>query len=233
MYIRSKGKSEAALNIKGYPVVDEKRILNALGRGLLKEFPNPNRTGCPGSDVLKRIASHEMPLSEAEKWLDHLGSCSPCYSDFSGFQAAYRNRRARTVLAVAASILIVVLFAGWAFFLRQKELVGTETAVLDLRNRSIARGTEPNPAEQPLEIARNASHLEIYLPPGSSDGDYRIRISGPEEKILFATKGVAKIQQGITSLSADVNLSSVSPGLYILQLQKAHSSWTSYPLRVR
>src|SRR5260370_40724686 len=95
MYIRSKGKSEAALNIKGYPVVDEKRILNALGRGLLKEFPNPNRTGCPGSDVLKRIASHEMPLSEAEKRLHPLGSFTPCYRYFSGLQEAHHKRHSR------------------------------------------------------------------------------------------------------------------------------------------
>src|SRR5258707_2215681 len=98
-----KAKSEAALNMKGYPVVDEKRILDALGRGLLKEFPNPNRTGCPGPDVLKRIASHEMPLSEAEKWLDPLGACSPCYSAVSRFQAASRNRRTRTSRSVAAT----------------------------------------------------------------------------------------------------------------------------------
>jgi hypothetical protein len=137
------------------------------------------------------------------------------------------------LLAVAATILIVALLTGWALLLRQKEPLGAQTAVLDLRNRSIARGTEPNPAERPLEIARSVSHMEIYLPLGSKDGDYEIRISGPEEKIVFATKGVAKMQQGITSLSVDVNLSSASPGLYILQLQKVGSGWTSYPLRVK
>jgi hypothetical protein len=129
--------------------------------------------------------------------------------------------------------LIVACLAGWALVVRQKEPVGTETAVLDLRNRSAARGTEPNPADQPLEIARNVSRLEIYLPLGSSDGDYGIRISGPEEKILFATKGVAKMQEGITLLAVDVNLLSTSPGLYILQLQKAGSGWNSYALKVR
>jgi hypothetical protein len=174
-----------------------------------------------------------MPLSEAEKWLDHLSSCSPCYSDFSGLQVTYRSRRTRTLLAVAASILIVALLTGWALLLRQKEPLSAQTAVLDLRNRSIARGTEPNPAERPLEIARSVCHMEIYLPLGSEDGDYGIRISGPEEKIVFATKRVAKMQQGITSLSVDVNLSSASPGLYILQLQKVGSGWTSYPLRVK
>ena len=221
------------MNARGYSARDEQRLLDALGRGLLREFPNPGRSGCPGPDVLKKIASRTMPLDEAEKWLDHLGSCSPCYSDFSEFQAAYRNRRFRTVLAVAASILIVVLVAGWAFFLRRNEPTGTETAVLDLRNRSIARGTEPNPAEPPLEMARKVSHLDIYLPLGSADGDYGVRISGPGEKILFSTKGVANLKQGITSLAVNVNLSSASPGLYVLQFQKGDSWWTSYPLRLK
>ncbi len=221
------------MNARGYSARDEQRLLDALGRGLLNEFPNPSRTGCPGSDVLKRIASHEMPLSEAEKWLDHLGSCSPCYSDFSRFQAGYRNRRSRTLLAVAASILIVASIAGWALFVRQREPLGTQTAVLDLRSRSIARATEPNPAEPPLEIAHNVSRLEIYLPLGSGEGDYGVRIAAPGEKILFATRGIAHMQEGITSLTVDVNLSSASPGLYVLQLQKVGPGWSSYPLTVR
>ena len=86
------------MNAKGFSTADERRILDALGRWLLKEFPNPDRLGCPGSDVLKRIASHKMPLSEADKWLDHLTSCSPCYSDFSKFREAFqRGRRTRAV----------------------------------------------------------------------------------------------------------------------------------------
>ena len=95
-----------------------------------------------------------MPLPEAEKWLDHLTSCSPCYGDFSQFQAAYQRRRTQTVLAIAASILIVVGVAGWALFFKQKGPPVVQTAVLDLRNRSVPRGGEPNPGEQPLEVSR-------------------------------------------------------------------------------
>src|SRR5882762_5127803 len=162
MYIRFAADRKANLNARGYSVGDEKRILDALGRGLLKEFPNPERAGCPGSDVLKRIAAHEMPLPEAEKWLDHLTSCSPCYSDFSQFKAAYKHRRTQALLAIAASILIVVCLAGWALFLKQKESIVAQTAELDLRNRSIPRGTEPNPAELPLEVNRAATSWNIY-----------------------------------------------------------------------
>jgi hypothetical protein len=69
----------------------EARILEVLGRGLLKEFPNPTRRGCPPAKVLKSIASHEMALTEAEKWLGHLCSCSPCYRDFCQFRVAHRS----------------------------------------------------------------------------------------------------------------------------------------------
>jgi hypothetical protein len=49
----------------GYFESDEERFLKVLGRGLLQEFPNPTRTGCPSAEVLKRIASHQLPHSGA------------------------------------------------------------------------------------------------------------------------------------------------------------------------
>lgn len=205
-----------------------------LGRSLLKDFPNPERVGCPGTDVLKRIASHRMPLSEADKWLDHLGSCSPCYGDFKRLQEAHESRRRRMVLAVAAGILLAVTVTGWAVLHKRNENLMTQTPVLDLRDRSIARGAEANPAEPPLEISRRVPHLKIYLPLGSSDGQYGVRILGSQDRILFSTNGTASHQQGIISLSIDMNLSSANPDLYVLQLQKAGSGeWASYPLRVK
>lgn len=224
---------EGRLNEKGYSAREEKRILDALGRGLLKEFPNPDRAGCPGSDVLKRIASHEMPLAEAEKWLDHLTSCSPCYTDFSQFQAAYVRRRMRNLLTIAASILIVVCFAGWAFLGKHKEQPVAQTAVLDLRNRSASRGGEANPAEPPLEIYRTDTHWEIYLPLGSRDGFYDLRITTVKGDPIFIGGGEAKTLGGVTSLRTNVNLSSASPGMYVLQLQTDKSGWSSYGLILR
>ena len=204
-----------------------------LGRGLLKDFPNPERIGCPGTDVLKKIASHEMPLSEADKWLDHLGSCSPCYADFQRLQGAHERRQRRLLLAAAAGIVLAAAVTGWAVLHRRTENLTAQTAVLDLRDRSISRGTEANPAEPPLEIGRTVSHVKIYLPLGSSDGYYGVCISVSKDRVLFSTNGIASTQQGITSLDVDVNLLSVSPGLYLLQLEKAGSRWTSYPLRVK
>ena len=224
---------EAALNAKGYSERDEKRILDALGRGLLKEFPNPERAGCPGSDVLRRIASHAMPLAEAEKWLDHLTSCSPCYRDFSELQADYRHRRMQSVLAIAASILIVVGVAGWALFFKHKGPPVVQTAVLDLRNRSVPRGGEVNPGEQPLELSRAVKHLNVYLPLGSAEGPYELRIAITTGSAIFTTNSVASLKDGVTSIETTVDLSSASSGPYVLQIRRPNSEWNSYPLLLR
>src|SRR6202521_1686415 len=160
-------QEERRLNARGYSARDEQRLLDALGRGLVREFPNPGRSGCPGPDVLKRIASRTMPLDQAEQWLDHLGSCSPCYSDFSEFRKSHELRKKRTLLAIAASILVAASIAGWFFLRRHNKTMAAHAAVLNLRNRSLPRGPDPNAVEPPLVVSRAAAHWNISLPFGS------------------------------------------------------------------
>ena len=173
-----------------------------------------------------------MPLSEAQKYLDHLGACSPCYRDFLELQAKYRQRRARMIFAVAASVLIVAGLATWAI-LRRHSNEQVAHAVVDLRGRSMARGTEPPPTEPPLEIPRNASHLDIYLPLGSSDGPYDVRITSLQGEPLVLGSGEAKTEQGLTLLRANLRTSSASPGNYLLHIRRHDSDWVSFSVEIR
>lgn len=209
------------------------RILDALGRGLLKEFPNPDRVGCPGTDVLRRIAGHQMPLAEAERWLDHLTSCSPCYVDFNQLRESYRLARRRVILAIAASILVIATGASWWVIHTKNEIRLAQSTVIDLRNRSVARGSDPIPVEPPLEIRRSVSRLVIYLPLGSSDGPYEIRIATPAENAILTTGGVASLKDGVTSIQTVADLSSASPGQYVFQFRRPNSEWNSYVLTLR
>lgn len=221
------------LSDKPYSAKEEKRALDTLGRGLVREFPNPERAGCPGSDILRGIAFHRVPLAQAEAYLDHLTSCSPCYRDFSQFREAYQLRRKRTLLAVAASILVVATAGTWWVIRAQNEIRFAQSAVLDLRNRSVARGSEPVPTEPPLEIRRNVARMDIYLPLGSTEGPYEVRIVTASGESILIANGTAKLNDHITSLQVAVNLSSTSPGRYSLQVRKADSEWNSYPLLLR
>jgi hypothetical protein len=174
-----------------------------------------------------------MPLSEADKWLDHLGSCSPCYYDFLQFQSAHRARRRQTLLAIAAAVLIVASLAGWAVLRNQKHPVVAQTAVLDLRNRSLSRGGESNPVEPPLEVNRAVKHLTVYLPLGSPDGPYEVRITTTAGGVVFTTTGLASLKDGITSLAMAVELSAASPGPYLVEVRRPNSEWNSYPVSLR
>jgi hypothetical protein len=207
--------------------------VDVLNRGLLKEYPNPDRVGCPGSDVLRRIASRAMPLSEADKWLDHLGSCTPCYRDFLQFQATHRTLRRKNLLAIAASILIVASLAGWAVLRNQNPSSVAQTAVLDLRNRSLSRGAEANPVEPPLEVNHRVKHLTVYLALGSIEGPYELRVVTTAGGVVFATNGVASLKDGVTSIETAADLSSAPSGQYVFQIRRLTSEWNSYPLVLR
>ena len=174
-----------------------------------------------------------MPLAEAEKWLDHLGSCSPCYKDFSELRKGREVQRNRTLLAKAASILVAVGIASWVLVQRHNGSLVAQTAVLDLRSRSVSRSPEANPGEPPLELRRGFSQLNIYLPLGSPEGAYEVRIVTTNGDTLLNMGGTARLKDGITSLRVRGEVISARPGPYSLQIRKPPSEWSSYPLVLR
>ena len=142
-------------------------------------------------------------------------------------------RRRRTLFALAASILVAVGISGWALVRRHNETVVAQTAVLDLRSHSVSRSPEPNPGEQPLELRRGFSQLNIYLPLGSPEGAYEVRIVTTSGDSLLNTGGLARLNEGVTSLQVRGDAIFARPGPYILQIRKPPSEWSSYPLVLR
>jgi hypothetical protein len=174
-----------------------------------------------------------MPLPEAEKWLDHLGSCSPCYGEFSELRKVREVRRRRTLFAIAASILVGGGIAGWALVRRHHETVVAQSAVIDLRDYSASRSPEPNPVEEPLELHRGFSQLNIYLPLGSPEGVYEVRIVTDSGESLLKKGGTAQVKDGVTALEVRGNVFVARPGQHSLQIRKPPSEWSSYPIVLR
>jgi hypothetical protein len=127
--------------------------------------------------------------------------------------------------------LIVAGLATWAVLRPHGQQVAR--AVVDLTDRSMTRGSEALPSTRPLEIPRNTSHLEIYLPLGSSEGAYDIRISSPSGEVLVSQVAEAKLASGSTGLSVDLGISLRRPGKYLLQIRRHASEWVSFALNIR
>ncbi|MGC2832163.1 MAG: hypothetical protein WB627_14950 [Candidatus Acidiferrum sp.] len=97
----------------------------------------------------------------------------------------------------------------------------------------MSRSPEPIPGEQPLELRRGFSQLNIYLPLGSPEGAYEVRIVTTSGDSLLNTGGTAQLNDGITTLRAREDAFIARPGQYILQIRKGPSEWSSYPLVLR
>jgi hypothetical protein len=91
---------------------EEKRFMTLLNEELANEFPNPGRVGCPDSEFLKRLAKHQVPISEVDPWLAHLGSCSRCYENFNRLRFAIKEQRRRRLTLWGALACVVLASAG-------------------------------------------------------------------------------------------------------------------------
>jgi hypothetical protein len=203
-----------------------------MGKGLSRDFPNPQRVGCPDSALLRRIALRKVPLSEADRWLNHFSSCSPCFQEFTQFRKqAVERRRTRAWLTVAAVLIFAV--ADWLWVRNRPSPQTSATVVLDLRERSLARGENPTGAKEvALEIPRTARHLIVDLPIGSKEGSYDLALLNEAGDEVLRATGTAKLEDHVVVLRAEIDIRNLSPGFYFVGLRQLGPEWNRYPTRV-
>ena len=207
--------------------------MDLLARGLSREFPNPQRVGCPGPAILKSMALHKLPLSEADPWLDHLASCSPCFQEFTEIRKRQTSQRRRTPMWLAAAAIVLLAFAGWLWVRTHPSAQTAAVIVLDLRGRAAVRGEgTPETSQPPLEVSRSARSLTLELPIGSNEGAYDVALLNPSGAELFRTSATAKLENHIVVLRADVDLAGVSPGSYFLGVRQPGLEWTRFSIRL-
>lgn len=80
-------------------------------------------------------------------------------------------------------------------------MVATDTAVLDLRERSVARGQgQSETGLAALQISRAAKHLVLDLPIGSKEGPYEVGLLTDTGDQLLRATGIAELNDHITGL---------------------------------
>lgn len=58
----------------------EKDLMDAFEYVVHRDFPNPERVGCPGREVLAQLAS--LPWdSKLSHLLAHIRKCAPCFDE--------------------------------------------------------------------------------------------------------------------------------------------------------
>ncbi len=156
-----------------------------LNRELAEGFPNPDRIGCPDSELLQRLARHQVPIPEIDPWIDHLGSCSECFGDFNRLKVAFWARRRQQFILYGALACIVLASAGllWKQLSRGRREISTPGAGVTATNPAVGPGdrrgrqdvastdADRKPFEVMLNLARSATRGEK-----STNGSQMIRV---------------------------------------------------------
>ena len=75
-----------------------RRLQSEIQRAILRNYPNPDRQGCPGDATVRNLAANpdsikaEDEADEQGVWY-HITHCSPCYASFLELRAAGRGQR--------------------------------------------------------------------------------------------------------------------------------------------
>ena len=126
---------------------------------------------------------------------------------------------------------MLVALALWFALRSHYGVINNQTAILDLRSYSVARGEQP-PNQLPLELGRNTRHLVLYLAIGSEEGSYDIVLLNETGNELLHGSGTAQIENHVVVLRADIDPAGVPPGLYFLGLRQHGPDWTRFPVHV-
>jgi hypothetical protein len=224
-----------------------------LQEAILRDYPNPERRGCPGSEALKRLASSDLPQTSDPAW-DHVTHCSPCYREFLEFREEQKEandrarRRRRVVLATAAALILVC--GLWLFLRRSPQTkrpevadkhtpqivarVSPRPAYLDLESVRVSRGEQDTP-KRPLKyiLPLDDLDLKVRLPIGSQDGHYQIQIlPEPGQPAVASGDGSAALEEHSVFLKTRINLNGLKPGRYYIAFRRVNSEWTVLPLEL-
>ena len=215
----------------------EKELLKAAATAARTEFDSPQRTECPDSGVLKLLARRRPPVPESADLIDHIGTCSPCFIEYSRHRADYK-RRVRLYYALASAAVVLVCF--WVVRLSltpisrplppAREIARSQELVLDLRLKGVSRSDAPDKQGDGTtpRLPRTRLSLSIQLPVGSEDGTYDVALVNSLGQSVVEARGDAKLQNFVEALPVQVNLADLAPGLYQLRLRRAQTQWSSY-----
>ena len=208
---------------------EEKELREVLKETYLEGHPNPERQDCPGSDVLKAIASGKLTLEESEPWIHHFTRCSPCTREFAEFRKEYKTRRLQLVAGLAAGVLVLASIAIWLAVRRPVGPGHLQPVTIDLSNWATLRGPEGN-ANPPVQLAKGYLNLTLFLPAGNEPGMYDVQVVREPGRPIWSTQQQVTFEDYKATLRVRVDFRQFSPGLYLLAFRQQGRSWTYIPL---
>jgi hypothetical protein len=210
------------------------QISRAVRESILRNYPNPERRGCPGTAVVRSVAGRKE-LQADEAW-EHITHCSPCYAELLACKDEFRNERQRQVRVTRRVLIGLAACAGIgvpiAVFSRRDHSAGDGiVAEWDLERYAPTRSIQEEQNRPPFRAPLKGGLIRARLPLGTDEGTYQVEVRRTEEgPALKTTTGNAQIVAGHTILNFQIDLSSLPAGRYFAAIGGRGKSWRVQPL---
>jgi hypothetical protein len=210
------------------------QISRAVQESILRNYPNPERRGCPGDEVVRSVAAR-TELKADDVW-EHITHCSPCYAEFLAYKDEFRERRRhevrvrrRTVIGLAAAAAV-----GVPVVLITRRNTSTGEVIIaewDLERYAPSRSLEEEQSRPPFRAPLRRGRIRVRMPLGTDEGTYEIEVRRTEEgPALKTATGNAQIVDGHTLLPFEIDLSDLPAGSYFAAIGGHGKSWRVQPL---
>lgn len=210
------------------------QISRAVQESILRNYPNPERRGCPGDEVVRSVAAR-TELKADDVW-EHITHCSPCYAEFLAYKDKFREQRRhdvrvrrRTVIGLAAAAAVAVPVV---LVTRRDESSGEVIiAEWDLERYAPSRSLNEEQNRPPFRAPLRRGRIRVQMPLGTDEGTYEIEVRRTEEGPALKTgTGNAQIVDGHTILQFEIDLSDLPAGSYFAAIGGHGKSWRVQPL---
>ena len=214
---------------------EEMRLIKAYQRVVLGGgFPNPERAGCPGNEILRAMAFRKLGVDQVNDWIEHLGTCSPCFREYTELRRQVVWRRRAAYLSIAAAIIVVLSLGWWRWRSGSQTVITARNHIVaDIRSPLVLRGDQ-GPGKGPLVFQKGFDDVTFYFPEGSRAGTYEVAILGQEfGEPLTRASGTATIESRMTTMNVTLDLSRIAPGYYLVGIRPLGTEWSYYPAIVK
>lgn len=193
---------------------------------LLNGFPNPERQGCPPSEVIQALGNRELG-HDHPAW-QHIWNCSPCYGEFKALrdarlarvEGAQRRQRTRRRFIAAATGAAAAAIGGYFVVseIRSKPSRGFAVVAVDLTNAAAIRGANKKPDTPVAELPRKLDEIHLTLPRFSRIGRYVVAVLQSQSENAAVALGAAEATgtEEHPTVVVSLDLSEARPGRYFL-----------------
>ncbi|MBS1985944.1 MAG: hypothetical protein JST16_17420 [Bdellovibrionales bacterium] len=82
-------------------------------------------------------------------------------------------------------------------------------------------------------MSRSRQNVVLVLPVASAEGEYALKLLDSNLSPRMTSAPVAKLADGVTSISTELDLTRIPAGRYTLALKREPEDWRYFPIQVR